>query len=219
MRTLMEKAVSQIAERTSDRTRNERQNQLQRRNQVVDVYGMEFSRQGDTKHPATFYISVSPDLVYYERFEFKIIIQPFAMPVGDGMTGETTVGINRTSLSMGINNDINPNPHDHTTQKHNHPLNSGITLFSSTISDFQVFIEEIDMTPYLKAQGKGWPDREGVFPKEQTANYDVLEAADSMPDWQQGVILQPGYKKVELKANGIFNATLVSYLKYSHVNR
>ncbi|OJG67596.1 hypothetical protein RV09_GL002365 [Enterococcus moraviensis] len=209
-----------MAERIADRTSESRQGQLQRRNQVVDIYGMEFTRQGDTDHPATFYISVSPDLIYYERFEFKIIIQPFAMPVGSGgATGSTVVQVGETSLTVNPNT-ISPNPHKHTTEPHNHSLSAGISLFTSSVSDFEVWIEGIDVTPYLKAQYNGsWIEGEGVFPSKGLSNYDLLKAVGFMPTWQRGAILTPGYKKVELKGTGIFNATLVNYLKYSHVNR
>lgn len=187
---------------------------------MVDNYGMEFTRQGDATHPAVFYISISPDLIYYERFEFKLIIQPFVMPVaGNGATGSTTVQVNGTSLTNNQTT-ISPNPHTHTTQEHNHSLDAGVTLFTSTISNFEVWIEGIDITPYLKAQYSGsWIDGEGIFPDNGRTNYDLLKVAGFLPPWQQGTILTPGYKKIELKGNGVFNATLVNYLKYSHVNR
>lgn len=220
MRMTIDSALARVSERVADRTTNERQSLNQRRNQVVDIYGMEFTRQGDTNTPATFYISISPDLIYYERFEFKIIIQPFAMPVsGNGATGHSTVQINNTSLITNETN-ITPNPHNHTTQEHNHSLDAGVTLFPSSISDFEVWIDKIDITPYLKAQYKGkWIDEEGIFPSKGLENYDILAIVGLMTSWEQETILAPGYKKVELKANGIFNATLVNYLKYSHVNR
>ena len=217
-----DRALNQLAERVGDRTTESRQNQFQRRNQVVDIYGMEFTRQGDTNHPASFYISVSPDLIYYERFEFKIIIQPFVMPIGgSGATGSTSVQLNDTSLSVNqAQNAISPNPHSHTTVPHNHSLDAGVSLFSSSVSDFQIWIEGINLTPYFQAQYEGsWIDGEGVFPSAGLSNYDLLQVVGYLPAWQRGLILTPGYKKVELKGQGVFNATLVNYLKYSHVNR
>ncbi|WP_245186805.1 hypothetical protein [Enterococcus larvae] len=220
MKMTYDSALNRLAERVADRTEENRQSQLQRRNQVVDIYGMEFTRQGDTNHPAAFYISVSPDIIYYERFEFKIIVQSFAMPIaGNGMTKSADVIVNDTSL--GINGTVvTPNPHEHTTVPHSHSLEAGISLVTSEVSDFEIWIEDIDITPYLKLQYPGtWIDGEGVFPSADFSNYDLLKAVGYMPAWQKGVILAPGYKKVELKGTGIFNATLVNYLKYSHVNR
>lgn len=219
MKMSLDSAIQRLAERTTDRTRNDRQDQLQRRNQVVDLYGIEYTRQGDTNTPATFYISVSPDLVYYERFEFKIIVQPFAMPIGgNGATGSTTVQINNTSLTTN-GSTITPNPHNHTSNPHNHSLDAGVTLFTSSFSNFQVFIEDINITTYLQMQFPNWINGEGVYPTTGTENYDLLKAIGLMPSWQQGILLAPGYKKVEFRANGVYNATLVNYLKYSHVNR
>ncbi len=50
---------------------------VQRRNAVVDQYGYEFHRQGDKDNPAEIGISISPDLIYFERFEWKLILSPF----------------------------------------------------------------------------------------------------------------------------------------------
>lgn len=213
-------ALSKVAERVADRTTESKQDQLQRRNQVVDMYGMEFTRQGDSEHPAAFYISVSPDLIYYERFEFKIIIQPFAMPVGGGgATGTSSVQVNGTNLAVN-QNIVTPNPHSHTTEPHNHSLDAGITMFSSHISDFEIWIENHNITPYMKTfYNNEWVDGEGVFPSKGLKNYDLLEVVGIMPDWLKGTVLAPGYKKIELKGKGVYSATLVNYLKYSHVNR
>ena len=76
-----EQALNRIAEKTIDNTRQLRRAVAQRRNGMEDLYGIEFTHNGDATHPATFYISVSPDLVYYERFAFKFIIEPFASSV------------------------------------------------------------------------------------------------------------------------------------------
>jgi len=93
-------------------------------------------------------------------------------------------------------------------------------MFSSSVSNFSLWIEDVDMTPYLMAQHGGeWIDGEGGIPDAAKARYDILKAIGSMPLYQQGIVLVPGYKKVELKNNGPFSAILVNYLKYSHVNR
>ncbi|MCB5951818.1 hypothetical protein LI951_07055 [Enterococcus sp. BWT-B8] len=220
MNMTYDRALNQLAERVGDRTAESRQNQFQRRNQVVDVYGMEFTRQGDTNHPASFYISVSPDLIYYERFEFKIIIQPFAMPIGGGgATGSTVVQVEDTGLTVNQNT-ISPNPHSHSTVPHNHSLDAGISMFTSSVSDFEIWVEGINLTPYFQAvYPESWIDGEGVYPSDGLANFDLLKIAGYLPAWQRGKILATGYKKVELKGQGVFNATLVNYLKYSHVNR
>lgn len=248
----LDKAINRIADRTKYLADDNHHSKFQRRNQVVDMYGVPFESQGDAQTPATTYVSISQDLIYYERFEFKIVIRPFAMPVGGtGATGYTTVQVNEstvevnpstiqinaTSLTVTENEGVytitpNPhthtspphnhttNPHTHTTVAHNHALDAGITLFPSTISNFRVFIDGINITPYLQAQFPGrWVDGNGVFPTDGIENYDILEACGMLPAWQQGKIMSAGTKKIEFYSDGAFNATLLNYLKLSHCNR
>lgn len=215
-------AISRLAESNDRRRKENTQSSLQRRNQVTDIFGVEHKSQGDANHPATFYISVSPDLVYFERFQFKLLVQSFAMPIGNnGSTGLTTVGTKARDLNL-ADGKLFPNPHAHEGIAHNHSLSPGITLTTSSVSNFRVVIEGIDVTEQLKSQFDGqWVTEEGIYPKssDSLANYDILKAAGELWNWQQGKILQPGYKKIEIYNDGPFNCTLVNYLKYSHVNR
>lgn len=208
-----------LSERVNDVSRDGGQSKNQRRNQVVDVFGMEFNRFGDANTPATFYLSISPDLIYYERFEFKIIISPFVSPVGGGgSTTNTAATIDGTSLSVS-GSSISPNPHDHTSPGHNHGISPGATLYSSVLTDASLRIDGIDITSNLQSQfSLPWVNGEGIFPGGDD-NYDILKVAGELPSWQQGALLQPGYKKVEFVPNGICSVTFVVYLKYSHMNR
>ena len=301
-----EQAIIRLAERLADRREESKRIQLQRRNQVVDVYGMEYTRQGDGDRPATFYLYISPDLIYFERFEFKIIIEGFRTPIAetnvipddegrqrgiefatvevqettlnlvmenaDLSTDPTSLEVEDETLSIQNNmiqpsshgHPITPDPHHHTilphshgipshrhahtTTPHTHIIHAGMSYFDIEAADFSIFIEGIDLTPYFQAQfpfTDGWVNGEGVFPKvprEHLANYDVLEAFGYMMEISENElicngspaasrpycnackecyerILTPGYKKVQICGDGPFNATLVSYLKYSHVNR
>lgn len=234
-----ENAIVKLAKNVSDLKKKNHYDSFQRRNQVVDIYGMEFTRQGDTNNHATFYISISQDLIYYERFEFKIIIQPFVIPIAANGVNPATLAVrvpevtsNETKLSANRNNDdilISPETHSHTIpmrnaevtpNPHSHTISAGITTASSTIEDFKVCIEGIDITSYLKAQYNGeWIHGEGIYPRADLSNYDILEAVGYMKECKRNKILKAGYKKIELKGTGVFNATLVNYLKYSHVNR
>lgn len=72
-----EEYVDRIAEQTVDNTQLLKQDLRQRRDQVTDTHGVYFTGQGQGDIPASFYISISPDMVYLERFEFKLIIQPW----------------------------------------------------------------------------------------------------------------------------------------------
>ena len=220
-------AVNRVGKRTYDQRRENRQSANQRRNTFVDIYGLDIQGQGDTGHPASFGISISPDLIYFERWEFKIAIRSFAIPVSSGKVDATSIGVEVPSANTG--NAVPNNPHNHainarnatvTPNPHSHSLTPGIAFVQSTISDFEVWIEGVNITSALKAQHPGeWPSGEGVFPSGDLDKFDILKAIEHLHDWQKGVILTAGYKKVEFRAKGVFNGSFVNYLKYSAVNR
>lgn len=79
----IENAISRVAERTSDNARELRKSRMQRRTEFTDLYGVPFyaeSVEDDGLHKAKFYISVSPDLVYFMRYQFKLFIQKSSAP-------------------------------------------------------------------------------------------------------------------------------------------
>lgn len=199
------RALNILAENVYNLKRKQRRSNLQRRNGNVDIYGYEFYRQGDVNAPAEFGISISQDLVYFERFEFKLIIQPFISTVADG---------GMSSVDLEINNDqITPNPHTHA-------LTGGISATASATTGYRIEIEGIDLTAYFMAQYDGeWIDGEGIYPKDDLSNYDVLKACGYLSADDRHKILSPGYKKVKIYADAPFNVTLVNYLKYSHRGR
>lgn len=220
-----QQAIQRLSEKVYDNTRNIRQKDRQRRNTFLDLYGVEMTRQGDSGTPAKFYISITPDMIYLERFEFKLIIQPFAS-YSNGME-TAVVDVNPTSLSVTENNNthtVTPNPHDHTTVAHTHNLTSGITLTPTTADDFRIYIEGIDVTAYLMAQYGSWISGEGVYPSlDINKNYDILEVAcDMMAEGRESDVdklTHSGYKEVKITSSAPFQVTLVNYIKLSNMNR
>lgn len=230
----IEKAINRIAERTFDNTKNIRQMKRQRRNQVVDIYGTEFTRQGGPGAPATFYISISPDMIYLERFEFKLIIQPFLTTTGTS-TGGTAAETEETSIipsdyvtvvgnDLQFSHDTVIDPHKHSISNHGHSISPGATQTPVANADFLVSIEDIDVTPYLMAQYGTWISGEGVYPSINiNEDYDILEVASDFiaehrPE-DADKLTRSGYKKVEITGSKLFSVTLVLYCKYSHMNR
>lgn len=220
-----EEALVRVSERVAENKKRIDRSLKQRRNQVVDMYGVEYTRQGAENAPARFYISISPDMVYLERFEFKLIIQPFITTsggIGPASLDLTGVGTERkesvTPSEVADMLDITPNPHTHT-------LSSGITPIVTTADDFRVRIEGIDVTPYLMAQyGGDWIDGEGVYPSLNIGeDYDILEVASDLVGEGRTAdadkLVRSGYKSIEISASGTFGVTLVNYLKFSHLNR
>lgn len=221
MADLLEDSISKIAEKVYDLIKYKDSSLTQRRNLVTDMYGVEYTRQGTADHPATFYLSITPDLVYLERFQFKLIIAPFQSTVGSVSVGTLTV--DDTSLVV-ANNAITPNPHSHTVQG-NLNVTAGVTMTDPSATDWKVSIEGIDITPYLMAQyNNAWIGGTGAYPDSViNHDYDILEVASDLigegRESDADTLISPGYKKVEISASTSFAVTLVLYLKLSHVNR
>lgn len=226
----LEDAVYRLSERVVQNYKDIRQSKVLRRNQTVDIYGAEFYRQGSKNAPASFYISVSPDMVYMERFEFKLIISPFKSTVAGASIDSATVVVDDTTMAVhedAGNYEILPNPHTHLTLPHTHNVitEGGISPIVVTADAFRISIDSIDVTPYLMAQyGGAWIDGEGVFPMlDINRDYDILEvASDMMAEGRVAdakKLMASGYKLVQVSASGPFACTMVLYLKYNHLNR
>lgn len=243
MITTYEEYLNRLAERTVDNTRQLRKAVQQRRNGMEDLYGTEFTHNGDANNPATFYVSVSPDLVYYERFAFKFIIGSFASSVAGLSGGESELAIGETSLSGNgnesyvidgtstlaeDNGSITPNPHTHTATGSFGSLSYGIKQISTTSKNWRVEIHGVDITPYLIEQHSGaWISGQGIYPNNKVDGeenfYDILDVASML--YAEGrksdaeKILLPEFKKVEVFSDAPFSLTAFLYLKYSHTNR
>lgn len=209
----MADALSVVAEKTYDNTKSIKKGNRQRRDEFVDLYGIEFTKSGSADSPAVFHVSVSGDAAYLERFQFKLVIEPFQVMADMALTS--------TSLSINSSDQITPNPH-------NHQIVAGITNIPVTASDFTIECEGIDITPYLRAQvvegGWDWFDGEGVYPStDLEQSFDLLQVACDMKaegnDENADKILRQGWKPITLRGSQPFSATMVVYLKYQHMNR
>lgn len=220
-------AINALAERTHDNTQAIKRMKTQRRVSFVDLYGIPFSVQGDANHPATFYISVSPDLVYYERFAFKIAIESFVSTV-TGVSGGS-IEIDETSLTLNQQGTaIVPNPHKHTVTGSTGGVSYGIKKQSTSSSNWRVRIHGVDITPYLMEQQEGeWITGEGIFPTNRLDGdedmYDVLDVACMLEaegnTTARDKLLMPEFKKMEILSDAPFKATVYLYLKLSNMNR
>lgn len=198
--------VQRIAERTLDNKQAIAQQNKQRRNSVVDMFGVPHKAFGDGNHPATVYLSVSPDLIHWSRFDLKIGIEPY-MSTSASTTSGAVVDVTPTSLTIGGSSEgsidstsdhqglveltvhtessgsgVTPNPHDHGTASHSHTIAQTISETHTTASDFRIKIDGVDVTPYLMAQhGGSWISGEGIFPtnaiEDQDDFYDILDVA------------------------------------------
>lgn len=237
----IEKYMNMLAEKTYDNSRQLKKDVHQRRNGMEDLYGVCFSANGDANHPATFYVSLSPDYVYLERFAFKFVIKPYTSSVAGVDSGSLTIG--STELTVGGDGDfiidgtstldtsadgVSPNPHTHSTAGSIGSLEYGIKNINTISTNWRVAIDGVDITAYLIAQHDGaWISGEGVYPNNQLDDiedfYDILEVCDVLTDEgkiaQREKILASIFKKVEIISDAPFGVDAYLYLKYPHANR
>lgn len=190
----IDQAINRIAEKTYENTRDINRKNLQRRHQVVDLYGVEYSRIGDSVSPADIFISISPDMEYIERFQFKLIIGSFVSSIGSlsgsvtGSTGETSLTAGGDATATVIDPDestydisfagggVTPNPHDHSLSGISISATPGVTkTYVPSSAVFHVIVFDpytdptaangVDITAYLSAQyNNQWIAGEGVYP-------------------------------------------------------
>lgn len=224
----LDEVLNRLAERTSDNTKVLRKQVQQRRNGMEDLYGTVFSADGDEDAPATFYISLSPDFVYLQRFAFKFVIKPFATTVKGGSSPATVVVDNTSLLVNNETGQIEPNPHTHFTLPHTHNMTSGKTYIDTTSDYWRVRIDGIDITAYLREQHNNqWINGEGIYPTNRLEDledfYDILDVCSMMiangEKAKADKILKPAFKKVEIISDAPFGIDTYLYLKYSHLNR
>lgn len=216
-----------LSEKSIENTRQLRRGVQQRRNGMEDLYGIEFTHNGDADNPATFYVSVSPDLVYYERFAFKFIIVPYTSTVSG--VNLSTITINPTELTADAETGlITPNPHTHTASGTGTSASYGMKRISTDSDNWRVEIAGVDITDYLIEQHDGeWIDGEGIYPTNRLDGredfYDILDVAGMLyaegRETEADLILQPEFKRVQIFSDKPFGITAFLYMKYNHQNR
>lgn len=184
----VESAIEALAEVSKDNKKRLEQMSNQRRLQVVDIFGNEFTGNSQVaERKSTYWISISPDIVYLERFQFKIYV-----------------------------------------------------VDSENAKNWHISLNGVDITDYLKEQaGRSrdtrWMDgSEGLFPSNElledentiTPSFDIIDVANVL--YAEGTdeskekadkILKSGMKRLVVQADDTFTATILLYLKYSHLNR
>ncbi len=202
----IDRYMNMLAERTLDNSRQLKKDVHQRRNGMEDLYGVCFSANGDANTPARFYISLSPDYVYLQRFAFKFVIKPYTSSVA-GVSGGGSISIGSTELTLDGSGDdvisgtstladsaqsITPNPHTHSASGGSVSLDYGVTKINTSSTSWQIKVSGVDITPYLKEQQDIDPNDPlfdmssggsvKVFPNRELTEgvenfYDILDVA------------------------------------------
>lgn len=230
-----ERYLNMLSERVVDNARQLKRDNHQRRNGMEDLYGVCFTTNGDANNPATFYVSLSPDYAYLERFAFKFVIKPFTSSVAGASGGSLTISdtlltadARQDAVSGDISVGITPNPHSHMISGSIGGIDYGVTRQNTTSTNWRVRIAGIDITPYLIAQHDGeWINGEGIFPNGaligKNGFYDILEVCGALTDEgredEREAILESAFKKVEVVSDAPFGLDAYLYIKISHLNR
>lgn len=242
-------AFSILTNRTNDIQHRQTQQNRQRRNLVTDDFDKEYDIVGDQGVNGSIWLAISPDLIYIERWEFKVIVEPFTVPLASGDSAMSPVTltippvdleVSETALSAETEVDfenesasttITPDPHTHTItpnplnleinpRTHTHHMNAGVTLNPSQFTDLHILLDGHDFTAQFKAQFPDWISGEGMFPDTTVSNrYDILKALDSLPKSEVSQYLQQGYHRLEFQADGIYSIKIREFKKYSFINR
>ena len=238
--------LNALSEKTLDNTRQLKRSVEQRRNGMEDLYGVCFSANGDASHPATFYISLSPDYVYLQRFAFKLVLKPFTSSVA-GVSGGGSLTIDETSLEGGTaesyvisgtstlaeraSGGITPNPHTHTASGSIGGLSYGIKQIQSAGDEWEITIDGVPIADYLCEQQnvtRLFDQGEGVYPKNASSlniedMYDILDVASIMiaegEETNAEKILASGFKEMKVYGNQPFGLDMYLYMKFSNMNR
>lgn len=73
----LDEHLGRLTARVVDNREKIERDLLQRRDQVTDLHGVEFTRNAAQGVPAVFFVSISPDMTYLTRFEFKLLISQY----------------------------------------------------------------------------------------------------------------------------------------------
>ena len=184
-------ALEQIAERTVENREHWKRSLTQRRTEYTDIYGIPYENElkGVAEKTAQFHIRISPDLEYFERFQFKLSVSNAATAIGtfriwiiavdsdepesDWKQVELTPYLEEQSVDWVTGNGYYPEEDDGD-------------------SDAGAFYDVLDACSLLTAQDK---------------------------DDDVNTILEPGTKIIRIKSDTACDVTLQLVLKYSTVNR
>lgn len=196
----LDKALSILGERTFENHQMLRQARRQRRTEYTDIYGVPFESEIDNKKVSEFHLFISPDLEYWERFQFKIRVT--------GANVDEDVGFDPDDFTIKFAYI------DEETQDPDDPEKWTKDLAEYFEAQHGAWVDN-----------NGYFPSEDISDEEADVEdfYDVLDACTVM--WEEGDttnanrILKAGSKKIQIAAPVDCKITFIPYIKYSTVNR
>lgn len=170
-RMTFERALGIVAERTHDNRKDIRQKNVQRRNAVEDLYGIPYYAKSNSDNTATFYISVSPDMIYYNRFQFRLAVHNAA-------SENFTISIGGEDIT-----DFLKNQHggDWIEGEGLYPLDKNPTLEEDDLDDFYDILDVADQMQALADSGDTEEDWEDVREKMLRSGWKKVEMKSDAP--------------------------------------
>lgn len=197
-------AINRIAERTYDNRQLLGQTLRQRRTEYTDVYGIPYRSELESDKTFEYHILISPDLEYYERFQFKLSVD-----------AQGSIDPDRFTLKM-----TDTRTYDEDTGKY-----KWVDL-SPYLAEQQD--EWVDGSGYFPSEPIGDNDTSDFYDildacglieleDEQTEQSEGIEIPDS--ERRKTMLLEPGNKLIQIKSPTKCDVVLNLVLKYSTINR
>lgn len=184
-------ALERLAERTSENRDRWKQSLKQRRTEYTDIYGIPYENElkGAAEKTAEFHIRISPDLEYYERYQFKLVVS----------NAESTINTFRIWIVQ-PDSDIPPEDWEKVE-----------------LTDYleEQSVEWVTGNGYFPEDDDGDSDAGAFYDVLDACS--ILTAEDKDDDVE--TILSTGNKIIRIKSDVSCDVTLQLFLKYSTVNR
>lgn len=185
-------AIERIAERTSENRSKWAQALRQRRTEYTDIYGIPYESELNSNTRFEYHISVSTDLEYYERYQFKLFVKangainPNGFHVYMGRPADAAEGVAERMIDLT----------DYFEEQQGIWVDgSGYFPEEDIDTDVSSFYDVLDAVGMVMAE-----DNDG-------------KVAD------MNAILSPGNKLMRIESSTPCEVTLILFLKYSTVNR
>lgn len=170
-RMTYERALGIVAERTYFNKRDIRQKNVQRRNQVVDLYGVPYYARSNDENEATFYISVSPDMIYYNRFQFRLAVH-------NAESENFNISIDGEDITIFLKNQHGG---DWIEGEGLYPLDQNVTLEEDDIDDFYDILDVAQQMQALADSGDTSKEWETIRAKMLRSGWKKIKMTSDAP--------------------------------------
>lgn len=185
-------AIERLAERTSENKERWRQALRQRRTEYTDIYGIPYVSETGSNKTFEYHIAISPDLEYYERFQFKLLVKDAG-----------TIDPNGFRFYMG-------RPADSEQREQLVELTDYLEEQQGEWIDGNGYFPEEDITN----------DSDSFYDILDAVGLVMAEDRDEDEKTSDmNAILSPGNKLVRITSDTACDVTLILFAKYSTINR